>query len=335
MAVIGPGRMGTGIALTFAMAGFSVRIVDTKDRPEAEYARVASRTVLQLRQHLSFLADISGAPLDADAVLSRVELHHRAEQAIPGCGFVFEAVPERPELKLDTLRLIEPLLDPGAIVGSATSSIDLGTLRQGFARPERLLITHWLNPAFLIPVVEVAHSDKTDADAVSRMCGLLTQVDKLPVVLRDSPGFIVPRIQSLAMNEGVRMVEEGVATPTDIDRAVTFGFAFRLCCMGLMEFIDIGGLDILYNADSYLQRSLSAARFEAPEMVKAKMAANELGIRTGRGIYDWEGVDTAELVKSRFRSLYRLLEFLGDELKHERANASVFATIAENKEATA
>ncbi len=314
--------MGTGIALTLATAGFPVSILDVKDRPEAEYPLVERRTFVQLQQNLSFMVDITGKPLDEESILGRIAYSHEPEEALSGSGFVFEAVPERPELKLETLRRIEPHLEPEAVIGSTTSTIDLGTLRKGLDRSTRLLITHWLNPAFLIPVVELARGEDTDPDAVERMRGLLIDVGKLPILLWDSPGFIVPRIQALAMNEGVRMLEEGVAEAADIDRAITYGFAFRLCCMGLMEFIDVGGLDILYNADTYLEQAVSSERFRAPEMVRAKMEAGDLGIKTGRGIYDWDGRDVPELVKSRFRSLHRLLEHLADDLQREIAATS-------------
>ena len=171
-------------------------------------------------------------------------------------------------------------------------------------------------------MVELARADSTDQEAVERMQRLLTEIGKLPVLLRDSPGFIVPRIQALAMNEAVRMVEEGVAEASDIDRAITYGFAFRLCCMGLMEFIDTGGLDILYNADKYLERTVSSERFRPPETIARKMEAGELGIKTGRGIYKWEERDVPELLRSRFRSLYALLQHLADDLEAEIAAAS-------------
>ncbi len=172
------------------------------------------------------------------------------------------------------------------------------------------MITHWLNPAFIIPLVEVAISEETDTTTVDRMKKVLKKIGKSPVVLKDSPGFIVPRIQALAMNEAVRIFEEGVASAEDIDAAIKTGFAFRLGALGLLEFVDLGGLDILYYADNFLQSAFQSERFQKPKLVEEKMKKGEIGPRTGKGIYDYEDVDVRALFEKRYKGLIKLLRFM-------------------------
>ena len=123
-------------------------------------------------------------------------------------------------------------------------------------RPERFLNAHWLNPAFLIPLVELSVGSKTAPDTVARLKTMLEGVGKVPVVLKASPGFVVPRIQSLAMSEAARAAEEGIASPEEIDKAIRVGFGLRFAILGLIEFIDWGGNDILYYAAAYQRETL-------------------------------------------------------------------------------
>jgi 3-hydroxybutyryl-CoA dehydrogenase len=172
------------------------------------------------------------------------------------------------------------------------------------------MITHWLNPAFIIPLVEVAVSEQTDAVSIDRMKKVLTKIGKVPVVLRDSPGFIIPRIQALAMNEAIRILEEGVATAEDIDTAIKTGFAFRLGVLGLLEFVDLGGLDILYYADDFLSSAFKSERFKKPKLVEEKMKRGEIGLRTGKGIFEYQNVDVRAVFEKRYRDLIKLLRFM-------------------------
>jgi 3-hydroxybutyryl-CoA dehydrogenase len=183
-------------------------------------------------------------------------------------------------------------------------------LKDGFSYPDKLVITHWLNPAFIIPLVEIAISEGTDTRTIDQMKKVLKKIGKAPVVLKDSPGFIVPRIQALAMNEAVRILEEGVAPAEDIDAAIRTGFAFRLGVLGLLEFVDLGGLDILYYADDFLYSAFQSERFQKPKLVEEKMMKGEIGPRTGKGIYEYRNVDVRALFEKRYRDLIKLLKFM-------------------------
>ena len=180
-------------------------------------------------------------------------------------------------------------------------------------KPERFLNAHFLNPAYLIPLVEVSPAKSTAESTFATTKQLLESAGKVVVRCAASPGFIVPRLQAAAMNEAARLVEEGVATPEDIDRAVRAGFGPRYTAMGLCEFIDYGGLDILYYASCSMARALNAPRYEPPALIRELMESGKRGAREGQGLYDWRGRDLAgyqrELV-GRYVALFRHLGLL-------------------------
>src|SRR5436309_3082728 len=159
-------------------------------------------------------------------------------------AIIFEGVPEVLDLKREVLAKASRLAGPSAIIASTTSTILVDDLSGAIENPERFLNVHWLNPAYLIPLVEISPGVNTDPAIIAQVKTLLETIGKVPVVCAATPGYIVPRIQALAMNEAARMVEEGVASAEDIDKAIKYGFGFRYATMGLLEFIDWGGGDI-------------------------------------------------------------------------------------------
>jgi 3-hydroxybutyryl-CoA dehydrogenase len=300
--------MGLGIALAFALARLPVRIVDVKERSDKERERMIARSREELTSTIKLLGRVKYSTLRPASVLSSVTFCSGITRKNLAGGYIFEALPEKPELKIKLFQDISPLISPKAIVASATSTIDIKTMARGLSNPERLLITHWLNPAFIIPLVEIARANITDEGAVRRMTRLLKKIGKVPVVLRDSPGFIIPRIQAGAMNEAVRILEEGIASAGDIDTAIRYGFGFRLSVLGLLEFIDLGGLDILYYADRFLYAAYKSERFKAPKLIEEKMKRGETGPRAGKGIYEYRDRDTKSLFEKKYRDLIRVLK---------------------------
>ena len=308
--IIGPGRMGVGIALAFALHHFEVKLIDLKARSAEEYERVRKKAEQDVRSTLNFLRRIGRLKNSPEEIGSKISISHDLDKHHFEGSFIFEAIPERPDLKLALLRRISPCLRQDTIIASTTSTIDLKTLKAGFTHPAKLLITHWLNPAFIIPLVEIARTEETDADAVDRMKALLKRIGKVPVVLKDSPGFIIPRIQALAMNEATHLLEEGVATAEDIDTAIKYGLGFRLSVFGLLEFIDMGGLDILYYADEFLYSAFKNEKFKVPKLIEEKMKNGEVGPRTGKGIYDYDGTKVESLFEEKYEKLLKLLSLL-------------------------
>jgi len=193
------------------------------------------------------------------------------------------------------------------VIASATSTFHLDVFWEVCTRPGNVVSAHWLNPAFLIPLVEVAYGEKTRAWAPARMCDFLQNIGKIPVKMKTSPGFIVPRIQAAAMNEAIRILEEGVTTAEEIDTAIKAGFGFRLGVMGLIEFVDLGGVDILFHAGEYLHQKLGGAHFKPPRLVGEKMDKAEMGPRTGTGFYNYKDVDTRALFNAKYMGFVELL----------------------------
>ena len=190
------------------------------------------------------------------------------------------------DLKREALARCAKLAGPKPIIASTTSTILVDDLSSAVDHPERFLNAHWLNPAFLVPLVEVSPGQHTDPAVTARVKALLESVGKVPVVCAARPGYIVPRIQALAMNEAARMVEEGVASAEDLDKAIKYGFGFRFAVLGLLEFIDWGGGDILYYASRYLTGALGSERYAAPEIVERNMAEGRRGLRDGAGFLE-------------------------------------------------
>ena len=314
VAVLGPGRIGRQIALTFALGGCRVLLVDLKDRSVADSERGLADARREIARDLSLMAEEQVIAEDAVApTLARIE-ERVGLGDLGACAFVQEALPESVELKRATFKRLSDLIAAEAIVASTSSTISPSQLADAVARPERFLVAHWLNPAHIIPLVEVVPARQTTPATVDRTLRLLERLGKTPVRCADSPGFIGPRIQVLLMNEAVRLVEEGVATPEDVDRAFRAGMGFRYASVGIFEFIDWGGVDILYRASRYMAEVLGDERFRPARLVERKMEYNELGPKTGRGFFDYSGERRETFETAKIRALLR-------QLKRDRESA--------------
>jgi 3-hydroxybutyryl-CoA dehydrogenase len=250
---------------------------------------------------------------DADAVVTRVSVvpAHAMAAALAGAGMVFEGVPEVVELKRDILAAASKYVRPDVIIASTTSTFLVDDISGSVEHPARFLNVHWLNPAYLIPLVEISPGAATDPAVTAKIKTLLEGIGKVPVVCAATPGFIVPRIQALAMNEAARMVEEGVASAEDIDKAIRYGFGFRYAVLGLLEFIDWGGGDILYYASRYLEGALGSDRYRAPEVISRNMHDGRIGMRTGAGFLDYSGLDLEAHREQRLAAMVDLLRHFG------------------------
>jgi len=313
VAVVGAGRMGEGIALAFAQAGVHVSLIDLKARQaqaQASYFEALRRNLAVEAQSLVALDLI--AAQQAERLLSRVQLLTLEEggQALQGCRLVFEAVPEVLEAKRDAFAWIDRHVALDAIIASTTSTFLVTELAGMLSAPERMVNAHWLNPAHLMPLVEVSRSAATCEAVVAELLATLQAIGKVPVLCNATPGFIVPRLQALVMNEAARMVEEGVASAEQIDLAVRTGFGLRFSVLGLLEFIDWGGGDILHHASAYLSRHLGE-RYQAPHSVLANMASGRNGLRDGVGFYDYRDTDIDVYRQTRLADLVQRLHQAG------------------------
>jgi 3-hydroxybutyryl-CoA dehydrogenase len=314
IACLGAGRMGRGIAVAFAYAGHAVTMIDVKARSQEQFAILEAEALGEIRKTLTSLARFGLlAEQDAEPVVARVSVVPTQDMAaaLAGAGVVFEGVPEVVELKREVLAAASRCVGPDIVIASTTSTILVDDISGAVENPARFLNVHWLNPAYLIPLVEISPGAATNPEVTARVKAMLEGIGKVPVVCAATPGFIVPRIQALAMNEAARMVEEGVASAEDIDKAIRYGFGFRYAVLGLLEFIDWGGGDILYYASRYLEGALGSDRYRAPEVIANNMRDGRIGMRTGAGFLDYAGLDIDAHRERRLAELVDLLRHFG------------------------
>lgn len=311
---VGAGRMGRGIAITFALAGYDVCLVDAKDRTADEFDALRIDALQEVTETLGMLSELNVLACNAvAATAARVRCFalSESEQVLQNADVIFEAVPEILEVKKAAFQLITQQATADAIVASTTSTI-LSDALQPYVEPAtRFLNAHWLNPAFVVPLVEVSPGAQTDPAVIQQLEQLLERIGKVPVRCAASPGYIVPRIQAMAMNEAARMVEEGVASASDIDKATRFGFGFRFAVLGLLEFIDWGGGDILFYASRYMTDALGNDRYSAPEIIRAHMQQGRIGLKSGRGFLDYSNLDISEYQQGKLSEFIALLRHIG------------------------
>ena len=314
IACLGAGRMGRGIAVVFAYAGHPVTVVDFKQRPKADFGKLAGAALGEVKRTLESLAKLGlfdAALVDTIAARLAVVPQGKAAAALSSADVIFEGVPEVLDIKREALKRCSELAGDKPIIASTTSTILVDDLSSAVANPERFLNAHWLNPAYLVPLVEMSPGARTAPQITEKLKTLLERIGKVPVVCAARPGYIVPRIQALAMNEAARMVEEGVASPEELDKAIKYGFGFRFAVLGLLEFIDWGGGDILYYASRYLTSALDNPRYTAPDIIERNMREGHIGLTTRQGFLNYEGLDLDAYRAERMKAFIGMLGFLG------------------------
>lgn len=273
--VIGGGRMGAGIAHAFLLAGARVAVVE-RDATAAGHARdrILASVAASIERGLA-------AP-EPDALLVTVSW-----DALTGSDLVVEAVPEQAALKAEALGRAEALVGPGTVLASNTSSLSIDGLAAGLDRPGAFLGMHFFNPVPASTLVEIVVGARTAPTAVTAATAWVAGLGKTPVVVRDSPGFASSRLGVLLGLEAIRMLEDGVATPEDIDTAMTLGYKHPV---GPLRLTDIVGLDVRLDIAEHLARELGA-RFEPPALLRRMVADGLLGRKSGRGFYEWPAPD--------------------------------------------
>ena len=310
--VVGIGRMGKGIALAFAYAGYRVVLADSEERSSPAFASLHDATRNDLAGELQFLLETAVITTgQAASIAARINIVDKPQAAaqLAQSDFVFEAVLEALDVKQNVYAWLNQHIPDHAVVSSTTSTMSANDLAAFVSSNHRFINAHWLNPAHLMPLVEVSPGEHTSAQTVASMTALLEQIGKVPVVCGPLPGFIVSRIQAVALNEAARLVEENVASAEDVDKAVKVGFGIRYATLGLLEFIDWGGGDILFHATSYLGKNLDAQRFSIPAIVRENMLNHRNGLRDGVGFYDWNNRDVDAYRKQKLTEFVHLLQY--------------------------
>jgi 3-hydroxybutyryl-CoA dehydrogenase len=273
--VLGGGRMGAGIAHAFLIKGADVVVVE---RDEA--AAQAARERVESSAAKSIERGVEDGNLD--------EMASRLTVSVDYADFgdrelVIEAVPEDWDLKVASLRAVEERLAPGAVLASNTSSLSVSDLAEQLARPRDFLGLHFFNPVPASTLIEVVIGRQTRPELVDTSRGWVQALGKTAVVVNDAPGFASSRLGVAIALEAMRMVEEGVASAEDIDNAMVLGYKHPT---GPLKTTDIVGLDVRLGIAEYLHKTLGD-RFAPPQILRDKVAAGELGRKTGKGFYDW------------------------------------------------
>lgn len=273
VAVVGGGRMGAGIAQVFLVAGATVTVVEPVD-PQAARNR-AARGLEAAAQRGKFAEDVA-------TVLDRLVIATSPAALPEDATLVVEAVPEDPRLKSAVLREAEVAVGAQAVLATNTSSLSVTELTAVLERPDRFLGLHFFNPVPASRLVEIVVPVATSDDVVSTARDWVQRIGRTGIVVRDSPGFASSRLGVLLGLEAIRMLEEGVAEAEAIDTAMELGYGHR---MGPLRSTDLVGLDVRLAIAEYLHRTLGE-RFAPPQLLRDKVAAGELGRKTGRGFYD-------------------------------------------------
>ncbi|MDJ0271464.1 MAG: 3-hydroxyacyl-CoA dehydrogenase NAD-binding domain-containing protein [Candidatus Caldarchaeum sp.] len=310
--VVGAGRIGHGIALCVAMHGFRVRLRDVKHRTSDERKMLREKILSQIQESLRLFEECEFIHEPVDEVVKRI-VFADGYDGLEDAFHVVEAVPEDAAVKKQVYSMVCERIGSDALLASTSSSMRPSSLAKHVKHPERFLVTHWINPAELIPLVEVAPAPQTSRETVEEAVEFLRRCGKRPVVCGDSPGYVSARLQAALMNEALRLVEEGVASPHDVDEALMVGIGFRLSVHGLLEFVDWGGVDILYRVDEYLAAELNAERFRPPALLRKLVEEGRLGMHVGRGVFDYGGIDIEALKLSRKKAMVKRLKQLRDE----------------------
>lgn len=311
--VLGAGTMGHALALEFALHGLPARLYDVSEQ-------AAQAGLLRARDSGQRLVDLEVWPAEAmEAAMARLSATARLEEAVADADYALEAVTENLEVKQDLFARVDSLVPVDVVIASNTSSLLPTIMAARMAHPERLLVTHYVNPPLLVPLVEVVPGQRTDPAAVEVAVALLTRIGKQPVRLRrEIPGFAVNRLQGAIAREALYLVDAGVLTVEEVDRVLRSSLARRWSVFGALETMDMNGLDIWRTyADTAF--STLANTPDSGKLLKETTDRGDLGVKTGRGFYEWTPELIALALRRRDRELVHCLRRDREEIERGEA----------------
>ncbi len=279
VSVLGAGTMGHGIAHVCALAGFDTHLYDlTDDQVDAGLAKIRANLDKGVAR-----GKVSEA--QRDQAISKLTGTTDLEQAVAGADLVVEAVPERMDLKHQVLGQAAQHMGPDAVYATNTSSLSIDDIAGGTPYPAQVIGTHFFNPVHIMKLLEVVRGPRTSQAVLERVLAFGEAIGKETITVRDAPGFATSRLGLVIGLEAIRMVEQDVASPEDIDKAMTLGYGFP---MGPLRLTDLVGLDVRLHIAEYLAKALpDGAHFEPPALLREMVAAGKLGKKSGQGFYDW------------------------------------------------
>ncbi|OZV13869.1 3-hydroxybutyryl-CoA dehydrogenase [Tissierella sp. P1] len=301
--IAGAGTMGSGIAQIFARKGYEVVITDIKE----EFLKGSKR-----------LVSIFNSSLIEEGLMAESEVENTVKnikysidkKVFSDCDVIIEAIIEKMDIKQDFWKEVEEIAKSDAIFATNTSGLSITEISKKVKNRDRFIGMHFWNPPHIIPLVELIRGEGTSGGTVDILLKLVKKIDKEPVVVqKDAPGFIGNRIQFAVFREALNIVEEGIATFEDVDRAMKYGPGFRYPIIGPLETADLGGLDTFYYISSYLFNDLSDVK-KPQEVLKKLMDNNELGVKSKKGFYDYSEGKDEEAIKRRDKMFFKMLKYI-------------------------
>ena len=304
--ILGAGVMGCGIALTFALKGFDVKMLYVYDDKQR------GGQVEGMIENLRVLCD-NGliAESEIEATVRRVSFTEDIRELADFADIIFECIVEKLEVKQEYFAKLDKLCPPSTILATNTSAISVTEIAEKSVHRERIIGTHFWKPAYLIPLVEVIKTKYVCECVVNQTYELLEDAEKMPVIVqKDVPGFLANRMQHALFREALSIVDNGIATPEDVDKAIKYGFGMRLGVMAPIEVMDSGGLDLTYNIHNYLFPHIENST-EPSKLLTDKLKEGKLGFKTGEGLMKWSSDEIENSQKNLIEGLIRIEQALG------------------------
>ncbi len=306
--ILGMGRMSMGLAIDLALKGLKIDMIDLKARTENQRRQYESK----LREECEKVLKLLNKEIEP--------FHFPTYLVKPSAGvydLVFEGLPEEIPIKHNAFARMSESVGNETLICSMTSTFTVEELSKDLDPPLNIIVTHFMNPPYLLPFLEVVPYPEIKQGHVDKLFTFLKSVGHMPIVCESSPGFVISRLQLCVMNEAVRLMEEGVASPEDIDKAIKYGWGYRFPVMGILEFIDVGGLEILYHAGRSVSGELNRPDLRCPKFVEDRFKEGSIGTKTLKGIFNYESHEqVAEDDRARLKKQIRVKTLL-DEIHRE------------------
>lgn len=300
-AIIGAGLMGSGIAVVYSMAGYQVSLVDVSD----EVLKKSLANISDILRELYRLGVTKDE--NSDELLARIKPTTSLEEAVTGAEIVTEAVSESLGLKIDLFEKLDTLCSKDVVLASNTSSFKISEIAQKVRNKERVIGTHWWNPPYLMPLVEIFRTQYNHDHFVKKVADLFTNVLKKEVIVcNESPGGVGVRLQAALFAEALRICEEDVVSPSDLDKVIKLSLGLRYPMFGPFLIADLGGLDVFLNIHEYLAKKLGE-RFAPSKTLRDLVEKGYLGLKSSRGFYHYTADYLRKVVKKRNDTVMEIL----------------------------
>ncbi len=302
--IIGMGTMGPDISLSFALAGYDVLGLDIEQS-------VLNHAITRIASNCKQMVDgkfIQSS--DVASIQSRILLSLDWEAGVSVADYITEAVPENIEIKREIFRRCGEICSEQVVVASNTSSMSINEIASKMKNPQRAIVTHWIIPAHLTPVVEVAPGEKTSKTTSELTFSLLKKVGKIPVFCRENPGFIHNYIQLAMVQAALALIDQGICSPKDVDTVIENGFALRLAKTGPLKFADMAGLDTFLNVLKYMYEKTGHPIYKPSRILQEKVSKGDLGVKTKKGFYEYPDENVDKFIQNTNFTIMAILDTL-------------------------